>query len=105
MEDQEILTEIKNWFNSCLGCAAGKREFSKSRYMLAIARTSEDVQRCFDAYVMALETRESVACLVICPPASEEQKSYSVAQEVRRLGALFSPLAELSAEELALAAH
>lgn len=50
---------------------------------------------------MALEARESVACLVICPPTSEEQKNYSVTQEIRRLGALFSPLAELSAEELA----
>lgn len=101
MDDQQILDEIKDWFISCLGCAAGRREFSKNRYMLAIARTEQEVRHSFESYVRALDARNAVACLIICPTTSVEQKSYSVAQEVRRLSALFSPLSECSAEELA----
>ncbi|PBQ10939.1 hypothetical protein [Pseudomonas syringae] len=101
MDDQKILDEIKDWFISCLGCAAGRREFSKNRYMLAIARTAQEARASFETYVRALEAREAVACLIICPTTSVEQNTYSVAQEVRRLSALFSPLSEFSAEELA----
>ncbi len=101
MNDDALLDEVKSWFINCLGCAAGRREFSKNRYMLAIARTTQDARDIFDDYVRALEARETVACLIICPTTSQEQKSYSVAQEVRRLSALFSPLGEFSAEELA----
>lgn len=101
MDDQTILDEVKNWFISCLGCAAGRREFSKNRYMLAIARTAQEVRDSFDAYVRALESRDAVACLIICPTDDEEPNNRNVAQEVRRLSALFSPLSEFSAEELA----
>ncbi|WP_411392923.1 hypothetical protein [Pseudomonas sp. MPB23] len=87
MDDQKILDEIKDWFVSCLGCAAGRREFSKNRYMLAIARTAQEARASFENYVRALEAREAVACLIICPTTSVEQNTYSVAQEVRRLSA------------------
>ncbi|TFY85104.1 hypothetical protein DYL59_26730 [Pseudomonas kairouanensis] len=101
MDDQQILDEVKEWFISCLGCAAGRREFSKNRYMLAVARTTQEVRECFEAYVRALEARTAVACLIICPTVHPEQNSYNVSQEVRRLSALFSPLGEHSAEALA----
>lgn len=101
MDDQKILDEVKDWFTHCLGCAAGRREFSKNRYMLAIAHTAQEARDSFEAYVRALEAREVVACLIICPTASEEQSTYSVAQEIRRLSALFCSLSEFSAEELA----
>lgn len=101
MDDQQIIEEIREWFTSCLGCAAGRREFSKNRYMLAVARTTQEARDSFEAYVRALEAREVVACLIICPTTHPEQRQYSVAQEVRRLSALFSPLSEFSAEALA----
>lgn len=68
---------------------------------LAIARTAQEVRDSFDAYVRALESRDAVACLIICPTDDEEPNNRNVAQEVRRLSALFSPLSEFSAEELA----
>ncbi|TVT79853.1 hypothetical protein [Pseudomonas sp. H3(2019)] len=69
--------------------------------MLTIARTAQEVRDRYEAYVRALEAREVVACLIICPTATEEQNTYSVAQEVRRLSALFSSISEYSSEELA----
>lgn len=101
MDDQAVLSAMQQWFLDCLGCAAGRREFSKNRYKLIVIRAEADVQPGFDAYVRALEANECVACLFICPVATEEQKKFNVFQEVRRLSALFGALSGVSADALA----
>ena len=99
MDDSIIIQEIKDWFSSCLGCVAGRREFNQNRYMISIVRSQADALSGFKKFTECLEVKSIVACLFICPP--ENEKSFTVSQEIRRLAALFSPLTDFSAEELA----
>ena len=102
MDSATCLDVMKEWFGSGLGCTAGRREFSRNRYLIKIVHTPSEVKLAYEEFKQMLSDRTTVACLFVSPISAEiDAKPTTVLEEIRRLADLMSAISpECSPEEL-----
>ncbi|MFD0916072.1 hypothetical protein ACFQ14_06595 [Pseudahrensia aquimaris] len=64
LSQEEVHDQFCEWMKTKLPCNAGRREFTRGRYMIRVA-TQETVPAIFDEFKRALAAREVTACLYI----------------------------------------
>ncbi|MES1937131.1 hypothetical protein [Salinisphaera hydrothermalis] len=81
--------EIVDWFHDCLGCVAGRLEFSKDRYHIAPIASANDVLDHLGQFKQKLRTRQAVACYFYL---TEDYGTETVEQQIRILASTLSIL-------------
>lgn len=98
--DARVLGEMREWMARELHCIAGRREYSRDRYMIRIASKST-VETIFEKYTTLIARGEVVACLLVFNDERFYQGCSDTSTAFYFLAEQMTPISEHSATALA----
>jgi hypothetical protein len=96
----DVHAEIRKWMSRELPCVAGRREFSRGRYIIRTA-TRQNVSLVFDDFKRALTAGEAVACLYVFDDPRFQAGNCDAATAFAYLAEQMEPIGTVPAAKLA----
>lgn len=82
---------VEKWFEECLGCVPGQREFKLGRYSYGLVRGTADVKRLYDNFLGQMESFSCTGCLFVFDGAGfDHQDEDSLPGTLGRIGRIMS---------------